>query len=104
MTTPLRLLIALAASSCPLPLGAAETAAGPLTLASPDGRLRVTFRLDERGRPGFDVAYRDQPVATGTLGLEFAGSGPLREDLKAIDVRRRSRDETYKIPVGKASA
>jgi alpha-glucosidase len=94
------LLIVLTASSCPLPLIAAE----PLTLESPDGRLRLTFQLDERGRPDFDVAYRDQPVATGKLGLEFAGSGPLRENLKVVDVRRQSRDESYAIPVGKASS
>src|SRR4051812_5072370 len=104
MTTPLKLLIVLTVSSCPLSLVAAEIASGPLTLGSPDGRLRVTFRLGERGRPDFDVAYRDESVATGTLGLEFAGSGPLREDLKVVGVRRQGHDETYAIPVGKASS
>jgi alpha-glucosidase len=64
----------------------------------------VTFRLDERGRPAFDVAYRDKAAATGTLGLVFAGSGPMREDLKVVGTRRASRDETYSIPVGKASS
>jgi len=60
MTTPLRLLFfVLAVSSCPLPLVAAEIASEPLVLESPDGRLRMTFRLDERGRPEFDLAHRD---------------------------------------------
>lgn len=104
MTAPLRLLLVLIASSCPRLIIAAEIAPEPLTLESPDGRLRVTFRLDDQGRPGFDVTYRDKAVATGTLGLEFAGSGPLLEHLKVVDTRRRSRDESYAIPVGKASS
>ncbi|HEX8201600.1 MAG TPA: glycoside hydrolase family 97 protein [Isosphaeraceae bacterium] len=104
MTTPLRLLIVLTVSCYPLSLVAAEITSEPLTLGSPDGRLRVTFRLGERGHPDFGVTYRGEPVATGTLGLEFAGSGPLREDLKVVGVRRQSRDETYAIPVGKASS
>jgi alpha-glucosidase len=104
MTRLLRLLFPLIASSGCLPLVAADDDPEPLGLRSPDGRLRVTFRLGERGRPSFDVAYRDIPVAAGSLGLEFAGSGPLREGLKVIGTRRQSRDETYKIPVGKASS
>lgn len=100
MTRSCTLLFVLALSACPSPLRAAE----PMTLASPDGRLRLTFRLDDRGRPEFDVAYRDTSVATGSLGLRFAGSGPLREGLKVAATRRGSRDETYAIPVGKASS
>src|SRR5436305_210897 len=103
MTTPLRLLFVLTLACPPRPLVAAEEASGPLSLESPDGRLRVTFRLGERGSPAFDVAYGDIPVTAGTLGLEFAGSGPLREGLKVVGTRRSSRDQTYKIPVGKAS-
>ncbi|MGI8982071.1 MAG: glycoside hydrolase family 97 protein [Pirellulaceae bacterium] len=89
---------------CFLPLAAADDPAKPLTLESPDGRLRVTFQLAEQGQPAFDVVFRDTPVAAGTLGLEFAPSGPLREKLKVVDVQRSSRDETYAIHVGKASA
>ena len=103
MTTTLGLLIVLAVSSGPLPLVAAEIPSEPLTLGSPDGRMRVTFRLDERGRPDFEVAYLDKPVAAGVLGLEFAGSGPLLDNLKVIGTRRRGHDASYSIPVGKAS-
>ncbi len=104
MTTFPRLLSLLILSACALPLVAAENASEPLALRSPDGRLRVTFRLGERGGPAFDVAYRDIPVAAGALGLEFAGSGPLREGLEVVGTRRQGRDETYEIPVGKASS
>lgn len=104
MTTLRMSLFLLILSPCPLPLVAAEIASEPLTLHSPGGRLRVTFRLGERGGPAFEVAYRDIPVAAGALGLEFAGSGPLRENLKVVSMRWQSRDETYQIPVGKASS
>lgn len=104
MTKHLRLLFLFTLACLPRPLEAAEDASGPLALESPDGRLRVTFRPGERGRPAFDVVYRDIPAAAGSLGLEFAGSGPLGEGLKVVGTRRSSRDETYKIPVGKASS
>src|SRR5947208_16985200 len=104
MTTQLRWLFVLSLACCPQPLVAADDAAGPLAQESPDGRLRLTFRLGDRGRPTFDVADRDVPVAAGSLGLEFAGSGPLGEGLAVVGTRRASRDETYKIPVGKASS
>ncbi len=96
------LVLSLACGTRPLP--AADEAPGPRSLVSPNGQTRLTFRLDERGRPSFDVAYRDLPVAAGSLGLEFAGSGPLIEGMAVVGDRRASLDEFYKIPVGKASS
>ncbi|HSG72860.1 MAG TPA: glycoside hydrolase family 97 N-terminal domain-containing protein, partial [Planctomycetaceae bacterium] len=83
---------------------AAEKDARPLTLDSPDSRMRVTFEIDEQGRPVFDVTFKDAQVASGMLGLVFAGSGPLDKNLKINGTRRSSRDREYGIPVGKASA
>jgi alpha-glucosidase len=103
-TMTLRLLVAVALFCCPSTPAAAGDLSEPLALESPDGRLRVTVRLDGRGRPAFDVTYRGTPVAAGTLGLEFAGSGPLREGFRVGGARRDNRDETYAIPVGKASS
>ncbi len=64
----------------------------------------MTFRLGDQGSPVFDVSYRDLPVVSGTLGLEFAGSGPLQKNLVIVGQRRENRDETYQIPVGKTSS
>ena len=47
--------------------------AEPLVLDSPDGNLRLAFQLGLNNEPAFQVAYRDVPVASGVLGLEFAG-------------------------------
>ncbi len=98
-----RLLWVLSLTVCPIPFVTAQEAAEPLTIASPDDHLRVTFRLGEQERPTFDVAYRGIPIVRGALGLEFAGSGVLRDSLKISGTRRASRDETYRIAVGKAS-
>lgn len=89
---------------CPLPHSAAESAPETLPLDSPDGRIRVTFRLGEEGRPAFRVSYRSTVAVEGALGLEFAGSGPLRDGLEVSGFRRARRDETYAIPVGKDSS
>ncbi len=101
-----RWTVLLAIGFCGLtgPVPAAPPGPEEFRLESPDGRLRLTFRLDAQGRPGFDVARDGTPVAAGTLGLEFAGAVPLREHLKVLDTRRQSHDETYTIPVGKAAS
>ncbi len=79
-------------------------AAEPLTLDSPDGRLRVEVRLTDRSEPAFEISRGDLRIAAGRLGLEFAGSGPLVEGFTIVGSRRNSVDETYAIPVGKASS
>ncbi len=87
-------------------IGPAATAlaAEPLALESPDGRVRVSFQLDDRGRPGFVASLGEKKIAGGALGLDLAGSGPLRDRLKIVGTTHAHRDETYAIPVGKASS
>jgi alpha-glucosidase len=104
MTKFLQLLFVLKLSICAPALVAGGSGSKPLTVDSPDSRLRVTFQLDERGRPHFTVAMRDVPVVSGTLGLSFADSGRLEENFKVIGVRRATRDDTYAISIGKASS
>ena len=102
MAASLRCVLVIVGLSSPMAGIAAD--ASPAALDSPDGALRVTFRLNEQGRPAFAVTYHQAPIATGILGLEFAGSGLLAENLRVVDTRRGSRDSTYPIAVGKASA
>ncbi len=103
MTIPWRLPLALILLAGASPLFAAAEVPRP-EVVSPDGRLRVAFQLGEGGRPGFEVVDRGQPIASGTLGLEFVGSGPLDTNLKLNGSRRSDHDETYQIAVGKASS
>ena len=82
-------------------LRAAEAAPAPLS--SPDGRLAVAVRLDASGRPAFEATCRGEAFASGTLGLEFVAARALGDGLRLVGERREARDETYAIPVGKAS-
>src|SRR5688500_15656570 len=83
---------------------ASDDEAKPLALTSPDGHLQLMFQLSHQGQPNFDVTYRNVRVATGTLGLKLAKSGSLQDGLSISRVERSNHDETYAIPVGKASA
>lgn len=103
MTKIFCLVVGLTASLCQF-VFTAENTSVPLTLASPDGRVRVAFKLSGLDRPECDVTFRDTLVASGTFGLSFAGSGRLQDNFKVIAADRSSRDEMYQIPVGKASS
>ncbi len=103
MTALLRTFVALALLLAPAPAAAGD-GPPPLRLASPDGKLQVSVRADGPGRPSFDVVFRGEQVASGYLGLEFASHGPLGEGMRLAGHRRATRDETYSIPVGKASS
>ena len=95
-------LAVLAFLNCTLLLAAADDVSLPLCLESPNRHLRVMFRLDEQGRAAFEVAHGGAPVASGTLAVEFAGSGLLAKGLRVVRTRRASRNKTYDITVGKA--
>lgn len=91
------------AASC-LSTLAADVAPDSLDVSSPNGRLKVAVRIEGDQPPTYSVTYRDVPVASGPLGLNFACSGPLGAGLKVVGTKRSSRDETYAIAVGKASS
>ena len=76
----------------------------PLVVASPDGRLRASVRLDDRGRPAFAIDRQGHPIASGTLGLDLIGSGPLDAGFRVLGESRTTVDATYPVPVGKTSA
>lgn len=78
-------------------------AAEPQTLGSPDGHLKVSVGVNDRGVPLFDVKRDGDRIASGRLGLNVAGAGPLHERLKIVNSATESHDETYDIPVGKTS-
>ncbi len=77
---------------------------GPQTIDSPDGQLRAVFQLDGQGQATIEITRREVVIAKGTLGLAFADSGLLAENLKLIGSRRESCDRTYAIAVGKTSS
>ena len=97
------LSLSIVAAACVQNLAAGQAASKAERVESPDGRIQATFRLGEEGEPQFDVKFRDAAIGHGQLGLKFANAEPLERGFKVVDVKRASRDETYSIPVGKAS-
>lgn len=77
--------------------------AEPLRVASPDGDLAMSLSVSPAGEPVYQVTRRDHIIASGSLGLEFAGSGSLDKNLKIVSSRQASHDQTYSVSVGKAS-
>jgi alpha-glucosidase len=65
--------------------------------------LQTAVHLGAKGEPRFEVTDRGKTIATGSLGLALADGGRLQDGFRIVDTRRASRDETYSIPVGKAS-
>jgi alpha-glucosidase len=98
-----RFCVACSLPICIVPAVAADVVELP-TINSPDGQLRVTSQLDDKGQATFVITRRDAPLIKGRLGLAFAESGLLAENLKLNGTSRESRDQTYAIPVGKASS
>jgi len=73
------------------------------TVSSPDGRVCVTFGLRE-GAPFYEVSRDAETVVRPSLmGFVLRGAPPLVSGLEVGDVSRRSLDETWRPPWGKAS-
>lgn len=98
----------LALSSLAL-LGRGEArAAQPLTVASPDGSLTLTFELKAMPQPYlggvrayYRVTYRGQEVLRHSpLGLDFKGSKALNQDFELVASDRQSHDSTWENRFG----
>ena len=83
-------------------------AAQPLTVASPDGHLAITFELKALPqpylagvRPYYRVSYEGQLVLRDSpLGLDFKGARPLDQDLEIIGTDRQTHDSTWENRFG----
>ena len=100
MALPLMLVIVW---PCFLTQGEESPAQGQ-AVSSPNGQVKASFRLGEQGEPQLSVSYGDKTLVDSRLGLQFAGSEPLRQGFAITGVDKKEHDETYEIAVGKASS
>ena len=78
-------------------------AADDLTLASPDGKVVVSFALKSLPQPYlpgerayYQVSYGGAPLLTDSpLGLDFAGAATLDHDFEIVGTDRHSRNDTW---------
>jgi alpha-glucosidase len=70
------------------------------SVASPDGRNRVTVAVHD-GRLYYSVDRDGKPLFTpGLLGFDFTGAPALRDSLRIVDTTRQTFDETWTQPWG----
>jgi alpha-glucosidase len=101
-----------ALSLCAILAGSLSMARGakPLTLASPDGNLKVTFELKTHppshlpgGRATYRVSYRGKPVLVDSpLGLDFIDQPALDGDFVILQTSRSAHDDTWENRFGTA--
>lgn len=68
---------------------------------SPGGNLKLSFLIDEEGKAGYLLRYKEQVVIdTSFLGFTFTNGVPLGKGLKIAATRVSSFDETWEMPWG----
>ena len=79
------------------------SAAAPLTLASPDGRVSVQLSTSQGGQPTYSVAFRGREIiAASALGLGFERYRQLSSGMAVQGSSRRSGEDRYTL-IGRAS-
>lgn len=65
-------------------------------VASPDGKTRLLFSLNEKGEPVYEVFYKDKRVLNPSkLGIELLDAPNLLDGFTLSDAQRNSFDETW---------
>ncbi len=72
------------------------TAAEPIVLNSPNGKLQMTFSLSEKGEPTYILQYKGKTVIRPShLGLELKNAHNLQQDFVIKNSTASSFDETW---------
>jgi len=72
-----------------------------MLVASPDGDIRLQFRLDSVGTPSYEVSFKGLPVILpSTMGFEFKDQAPLGGNMEILQISRDSLDESWNMPWG----
>ena len=77
-------------------LAGKATAAEPIVLNSPNGKLQMTFSLSEKGEPTYMLQYKGKTVIRPShLGLELKNAHNLQQDFVIKNSTTSSFDETW---------
>ncbi len=77
-------------------LAGKATAAEPIVLNSPNGKLQMTFSLSEKGEPTYMLQYKGKTVIRPShLGLELKNAHNLQQDFVIKKSITSSFDETW---------
>lgn len=74
-------------------------------LSSPDGNLRLDFKLSQNGKALYSLTYKGKSVIReSALGLEIAGSGHLTKNLIITRVDTTAEDVSWSPILGEVSS
>ena len=77
-------------------LAGKATAAEPIVLNSPNGKLQMSFSLSEKGEPTYMLQYKGKTVIRPShLGLELKNAHNLQQDFVIKNSTASSFDETW---------
>lgn len=67
-----------------------------VSVASPDGDVRLVFKVDSQGVPTYSLSYKQKPVIkTSRLGLELKGAPGLMDGFSLAAADTSTFDETW---------
>ncbi|MBX7533237.1 glycoside hydrolase family 97 protein [Qipengyuania sp. 1XM1-15A] len=90
-----RLALLLGAALLPLSAAQAET------VASPDGRIKVTLDADGEGIPYYEVTRDGVPIITkSNIGFNFTDADPMRRNFEVVAFREQAHSSTWEQPWG----
>lgn len=70
---------------------------------SPDGSIKISFRLNSDGRPQYRISFKNNNfMGWSNLGLNFRETGNLNSGFRIVDAVSQTVDETYRIYSGKS--
>ncbi len=69
---------------------------GSRTLESPDGNVKIEFKLTKQGEPTYEALYKGEKIVDESkLGFVAQGLPPLTEGFKVVGIKFGSEDETW---------
>jgi glucan 1,4-alpha-glucosidase len=74
----------------------------PVThVSSPDGNIRVSISLSEKGEPQYEVSHKGEAIILpSVMGFSFTEAPPLAENIELVGTKTISFTETWEMPWG----
>ncbi len=70
-------------------------------VSSPDGNIRVSISLTEKGEPQYEVSHKGESIILpSTMGFSFTEAPPLAENIELVGTKTISFTETWEMPWG----
>lgn len=91
----------IAGAMCLFSIQVSAQSKNSIEVKSPSEKIKVVFSLDENLQATYRVLYNNTPlIAPSKLGFDFKDLPPFRNNLEIAGSKKRSVNETWKLPWG----